>query len=82
MVRVINRVLKERKEQEDDEACVMMSFMITLPTKCYYWAWHIVRMQQNRNEFRVLVEKSQSKKPQCRTTRTSETSITMDLNKI
>jgi len=61
--RGINRVLKERKEQEDEEASVMMSFMITAPTKCLYWAWHIVCMQQNRNVFRVLVEKSQSKKP-------------------
>ena len=46
------------------------------------WAWHVTRMEEGRNAFKILTDKSTGKRPLERPRRRQEDNIRMDLEEI
>jgi hypothetical protein len=66
--------LKGRKTNREKENCIMMK-----STAWMRWAGHVVRMGEGRGIYRVLVGRSEGKRPLGRLRRRWEDNIKMDL---
>ena len=78
--------LREMKLQENEESHIMRSYMPKIirnfKSRRLRRAGHVARMEQSRNAYRVLVGKSEGKRPTGRPRRRWEDNITMDLREV
>ena len=61
--------------------CILRLTIRSLKSRRLSWAGHVARMEQSRNEYRVLVGKTEGKRPFGRPRRRWEDNIKMDLRR-
>ena len=62
--------------------CILRQTIRSLQSRRLRWAGHVARMEQPRNAYRVLVGKSEEKRPLGRPRRRWENNIKMDLREV
>ena len=75
--------LREMKLQENGESYIMLSYMhCILKSRRLSWAGHVAPMEQSRNVYRVLMWKSERKRPLERPKGRWDDNIKVDLSEV